>query len=60
MSPSLEGKLMAIRQQVLEEHPSFRMVGVNFICPESTSRNYAAKLNLLLTQMTSQFILDLN
>ena len=34
---------MAIRQQVLEEHPSFRMVGVNFICPESTIKKLCSE-----------------
>ena len=32
----LEEKLKSVREEVLEEHPSFRMLGVNFLCPDST------------------------
>ena len=32
----LEEKLKSVREEVLEEHPSFRMLGVNFFCPDST------------------------
>ena len=47
VSPSLEGKLMAIRQQVLEEHPW--LVSTSYV-QSLPSRNYAVKLNLLLTK----------
>ena len=36
VSPSLEAKLMAIREEVLDEHPSFKMVGADFFCPASS------------------------
>lgn len=36
VSPNLEAKLITAREQVLEEHPSFRMVGVNFLCPDAS------------------------
>ena len=36
VSSDLEDKLMAIREEVLEDHPSFRMLGINFLCPDST------------------------
>ena len=32
----LEGRLKEIRETVLSEHPAFRMLGVNFLCPDST------------------------
>ena len=27
---------MAVREEMLEEHPSFRMVGTSFLCPDTT------------------------
>ena len=35
VSPNLEAKLMAAREEILDTHPSFRMVGINFLCPDS-------------------------
>ena len=36
MDPNLEHRLKAIRETALREHPAFRMLGVNFVCPDST------------------------
>ena len=32
----LKAKLVAVREEVLSEKPAFRMVGIGFLCPDST------------------------
>lgn len=36
VSPSLESKLIAARQDFFEKHPAYQMVGVNILCPDSS------------------------
>ncbi len=36
VDPNLEDRLKEIRETVLSEHPAFKMLGVNFLCPDST------------------------
>ena len=35
-SDGIEAKLIAAREEILQEHASFRMIGTSFLCPDST------------------------
>lgn len=35
VSPNLESRLLDARQETLAEHPSFEMVGIDFLCTDA-------------------------
>ena len=49
---TLKDSLIKAVQEFLEEHPSFKMRGRSFVCPDSVIEKYVLKLDLLVPLVT--------